>query len=136
MAGGQGAACSDRRYAHAHDRLLRSRAGIGDRVRVRVRVRGRGSNTPLQPTGAGGERPAPLIAAMTDAYRNPLARAYRAARILRVAAVVYASYKVPGLINWTLGRSNGAAAGAPRARPCIGAMRSASSTRPSRCAAC
>src|SRR5215470_18183576 len=48
---------------------------------------------------------------MGDAYLNPLARAYRAARILRVAAVVYASYKVPGLINWTLGRSNGAAAG-------------------------
>ena len=40
---------------------------------------------------------------------NPLARLSRSARIMRVAALVYASYKVPELISWTLGRSNGRA---------------------------
>jgi predicted unusual protein kinase regulating ubiquinone biosynthesis (AarF/ABC1/UbiB family) len=38
---------------------------------------------------------------------NPLARLSRSARIMRVAAMVYASYKMPELISWTLGRSNG-----------------------------
>jgi ubiquinone biosynthesis protein len=38
---------------------------------------------------------------------NPVARLYRTARILRVAATVYASYKVPELVSWTLGRANG-----------------------------
>jgi len=47
---------------------------------------------------------------MADAYLNSLSRAYRAASIVRVAATVYASYKVPGLISWVLGKSNGSAA--------------------------
>src|SRR5262245_59204322 len=38
---------------------------------------------------------------------SPLTRLYRSARILRVAATVYASYKVPELVAWTLGRTNG-----------------------------
>jgi predicted unusual protein kinase regulating ubiquinone biosynthesis (AarF/ABC1/UbiB family) len=38
---------------------------------------------------------------------TPVARLYRSARILRVAAAVYGSYKVPELIRWTLGRRNG-----------------------------
>src|SRR5215470_5082530 len=55
---------------------------------------------------------------MGDAYLNPLARAYRAARILRVAAQVYASYKVPELVSWTLGRRNGHA-GDPAGRAAL-----------------
>jgi predicted unusual protein kinase regulating ubiquinone biosynthesis (AarF/ABC1/UbiB family) len=43
---------------------------------------------------------------MTDSL-NPVARLYRSARILHVAATVYASYKVPELLRWTLGRRNG-----------------------------
>jgi predicted unusual protein kinase regulating ubiquinone biosynthesis (AarF/ABC1/UbiB family) len=38
---------------------------------------------------------------------NPVTRLYRSARILRVAAAVYASYKIPELVSWTLGRRNG-----------------------------
>lgn len=38
---------------------------------------------------------------------TPLGRIYRSTRILRVAATVYASYKVPELVAWTLGRTNG-----------------------------
>ena len=38
---------------------------------------------------------------------TPLTRLYRSVRILHVAASVYASYKVPELIAWTLRRSNG-----------------------------
>ena len=38
---------------------------------------------------------------------TPLTRLYRSVRILHVAAAVYASYKVPELIAWTLGRTNG-----------------------------
>ena len=50
---------------------------------------------------------------------------------------VYASYKVPELISWTLGRQQRRSArSAPSARRCIGATRSASSTPRSSCAAC
>jgi len=40
---------------------------------------------------------------------TPFGRLYRSARILRVAATVYTSYKLPELVAWTLGRSNGTA---------------------------
>ena len=42
-------------------------------------------------------------------------RLYRSARILHVAATVYASYKVPALLRWATGRANGAVDGAARA---------------------
>jgi predicted unusual protein kinase regulating ubiquinone biosynthesis (AarF/ABC1/UbiB family) len=38
---------------------------------------------------------------------TPVVRIYRSVRIMRVAAAVYASYKVPELVRWTLRRSNG-----------------------------
>jgi len=38
---------------------------------------------------------------------TPLSRVYRSARVMQVAAMVYASYKVPELVSWTLGRTNG-----------------------------
>jgi predicted unusual protein kinase regulating ubiquinone biosynthesis (AarF/ABC1/UbiB family) len=40
---------------------------------------------------------------------SPLARAYRSARIASVAATVYASYRIPDLLDWLLGRSHGSA---------------------------
>jgi ubiquinone biosynthesis protein len=36
-----------------------------------------------------------------------MTRVYRSARILRVAAAVYGSYKIPDLVRWTLGQRNG-----------------------------
>ena len=38
---------------------------------------------------------------------TPFARAYRSARIARVAATVYARYKIPDLFDWVRGRRNG-----------------------------
>jgi len=38
---------------------------------------------------------------------SPLARVYRRARVAQVAATVYASYKVPGLLDWLTKRDNG-----------------------------
>ena len=36
-----------------------------------------------------------------------MTRLYRSARILHVAATVYASYKLPEVVSWTLGRRHG-----------------------------
>ena len=44
---------------------------------------------------------------MPSSTTSQLSRLYRSARILRVAAMVYGSYKMPELIGWALRRQNG-----------------------------
>jgi predicted unusual protein kinase regulating ubiquinone biosynthesis (AarF/ABC1/UbiB family) len=44
---------------------------------------------------------------MPNSATSHISRLYRSARILRVAAMVYGSYKVPELIGWALRRRNG-----------------------------
>src|SRR5215470_7985457 len=42
-----------------------------------------------------------------NGFLTPLTRAYRSARVARVAATVYSRYKLPDLLDWVLRRADG-----------------------------